>query len=275
MLSRKEKIGASLFGFTVSTVLVLYAVLTSDSSTAVIGLIFVPVYGALAALLALGALYLWKKNQFTRLLLVILMSLSAAAYYRKHSMMRQATDPQAEAATLTTLTQSWIPFGRQDVLLALAGNPAAPGELLHELSQLPDSSIQGAVAQNPATGMATLNMLLQKPKDYYLFGALALNPNLTESQIDIILQVDSAMFPSPTEYRLYQNSVLGPLARHPNLSEVQFQTLLNWPQPEYFLVYGLIESGRADCAWLQKQATERTDALQGNASTQLQEQNCQ
>lgn len=222
MLSKKEKIGASLFGFTVATAYVLYAVFTSSSSTAAIGLIFIPVYGGAAALLALGALYLWKKNTYTRILLAIFITFTAAAYYHKQSLIRQAKDPQTEAVVLTAIPRQWIPFGRHDVLVALAGNQAAPGELLHELSQLPDSEVQGTVAQNPSTAAATLNMLLQKPKDYYLFGALALNPNLTQLQIDSILQVESAMFASPTEYRLYQNSVLGPLARHPNLSETQF-----------------------------------------------------
>lgn len=274
MITRKEVFLSAALGFTLATAWILYAVFTSTSSTAPVGLVFIPIYGTAAAILAITSYYLVKRSWPTRILWLLAVALLGAGFYRKHTLLRTATDPAASAQALFEVFEAPVLFGQEDILVALAQNPAAPPELLRELARRPERPVLIKVAGNGHTDPATLETLAQMDFSYDIHTGLAHNPNLNQAQIDRLLSARPGDFKSPEEYGLYQTFVLATLARRPLLSDPDFQVLLHWPDPEYFLVYGLIESGRADCEWLHRQATVRTDALQGNASSQLAKQNC-
>ena len=131
-------------GFLCATAWVLYAVFTSTSSTAVIGLLFVPVYGVLAAVIGWAVVYVgfsfadaisgrqsWRSGHMlaaSMLLAMALLVISALLLFR--NALAVAGNPQATPEMLLEISQSWLPLGRRDVDEALLKNPATPTVVL-------------------------------------------------------------------------------------------------------------------------------------------------
>lgn len=272
-LSRKEKIISSVLGFLSACAYLLYVIFSSSNSTAAIGLLFIPVYGALGALVFCAAYYLAKKNLRTRLILCIVVFVFGGGYFYKQHTLAKAQSAGLSAEQYESIRKNYFGFDRQAILVALAANPHAPAELFEALVT-EGPPVRRALAGNPAVPLRLLEDLSQAPLSYDLHSALAANPVINQKIIDRLLSVVAKDFSSATEYELYQTYVLGPLARHKNLNSEDFIKLTQWPQPEYFLVYGLIESGRASCEFLRDLSLKTYEVLRQNARSQLKEQGC-
>lgn len=273
-LSQKEKLVSAVIGFVIGACFVLYAVVVSTNSTASIGLLFIPVYGAFGALLSLVGYWSLKADWLTRFIFILISLVLGFGYYEKSENLKSASDPQTPASYLVDLAQTRMLFSKEDILMALAENPSSPPELLQKLSANESISIRAKVAANPSTDLDVLSRLGQEKLSYILHAALASNPNVPQAVVDRILSAVSSDFSSETEYKLYQTYVLGKLARLSKLSYQDFVKITQIKNPEYFLVFGIIESGRADCDLLRRYRDGEYGALRGNADSQLKKQGC-
>lgn len=273
-LSKKELIRSAVFGFLLGSIYVLFGILSSTNSTAIVGVLFIPFYGSAGAVLSVLAYYCIKQNWLTRSVFAVVLVVLIFGFYERNENLKSASDAGTPASYLVDLAQSKMLFGKESVLLALAANPSSPADLLKKLWDQGSATVRSTIAENPSAPTAFLVQISYEKFNYILHGALALNPNLPEMAIKRLLSAEPSDFSSTTEYKLYQTYVLGPLARHPQLKTEDFMKLTKIQNPEYFLVYGIIESGRADCNLLRTYRDGEYGALNGNAQSQMVKQNC-
>ncbi|QOJ19640.1 MAG: hypothetical protein HRU77_02345 [Gammaproteobacteria bacterium] len=110
-------------GFIGAAVYIVHAVFTSDSSTAAIGLIFIPVYGFPAAGAGWALVYTifalldlssgrssWKsKNVRIATVFVGVFSFAGFSFFVQHSALSVAKHPDSTPQALEEISQRWIP----------------------------------------------------------------------------------------------------------------------------------------------------------------------
>jgi hypothetical protein len=168
-------------GFLIATAWVLYAVFTSTSSTAPIGLILIPIYGVMAALIGCAVVYVgfvavdviagrlnWGSVRvLTASAFVAVAVLFGGAVFLYRDALAIAENPQSPPAELMAVSQRWIPLWRMEVFLALAKNPATPGVLLTAMSEQKESpALVSMIGANPGTPVATLEKIVAGSRSY-------------------------------------------------------------------------------------------------------------
>ena len=142
MQNRKVIMKASAYsGFVIMAAFIVHAVFTSSSSTAAIGLIFIPLYGFLGAGVCWALVYsafalydlrsgniAWNsRNVLFALVFSALCLLAGAGLFLQQSALSVATNPTSTGQALEEISQRWIPWGRREVDIALAQHPAIDG----------------------------------------------------------------------------------------------------------------------------------------------------
>lgn len=277
-------------GFFCATAWVLYAVFTSTSSTAAIGLLFVPVYGLLAAVIGWAAVYAgfsvadvmagrqsWRSGRMlaASLILVLALSVISALLLLRHALA-VARDPQAMPDMLLEVSQSWLPLGRESVLNALAQNPSTPASLLETMAGQDSYALVSLVGANPGTPLRVLEKIAGGARNYERVGGLATNPRITPDIAGRLADVGPADFRDALEYRLYQTFVLAALARNPVTPQAVFDRLAAHEKPEYFLAVAIIYADRASCAQIARAGESGGDnpVLRSTAQSQLKKRGC-
>jgi hypothetical protein len=276
-------------GFLCATAWVLYAVFTSTSSTAAIGLLFVPVYGVLAAVIGWAVVYVgfsfadaisgrqpWRSGHMlaaSALLAIVLLVISALLLFR--NALAVAGDPQATPDMLMEISQSWLPLGRRDVDEALLKNPATPAAVLVAVVDAGRDnylvSLAGAHANTP---LASLEKIAAGPLTYDRVAGLAGNAHLTPAMAQRLADVSRGNFPGEVEYKLYQSIVLAALARNPAVPQDIFDRLAAREAPEYFLSVAIVYSNRASCAQIARVAQSGNEVLRNTAQSQMKQRGC-
>jgi len=277
-------------GFLIATAWVLYAVFTSDSSTAAIGLIFVPLYGGLAALigcvvvyvgftaadvlaarLAWGSVHVLVASAFVAV--AVLFGGSVLLY---RDALALASDAQSRPEDLMAVSQRWLPLWREDVIFALANNPATPGNLLSAMAAQDSHHLVSLVGANPNTPLAALEQIAAGPRSYERVAGLAENPRITPAIAGRLAGVQPGDFRGDLEYRLYQTFVLAALARNPATPQAVFDRLAVLDKPEYFLAVAIIYAERATCAQIARAGETGGDnqVLRSTALSQLKKRGC-
>lgn len=276
-------------GFLCATAWVLYAVFTSTSSTAAIGLLFVPVYGVLAAVIGWALVYIgfsfadavsgrqsWRSGHMLAasvLLAIALLVISALLLFR--NALAVANDPQATPEMLLEISRAWLPLGRGDVNEALLKNPATPAAVLTAVVDAGHDnylvSLAGAHANTP---MAALEKIAAGPLTHDRVAGLAGNVHLTPAMAQRLANVNRGNFPGDVEYKLYQSIVLAALARNPATPQDVFDRLAARGKPEYFLAVAIVYSKRASCAQIARVAQSDNDVLRNTAQSQMKERGC-
>ncbi|MBI3543194.1 MAG: hypothetical protein HY075_07970 [Deltaproteobacteria bacterium] len=279
---------AAAAGFSAAAACVLYAVFTSKSSTAAVGLLFVPVYGAAAGALsyavAFAVLHVRAIARRERSVLstgtllatatLALVGWGALCYALRASSLAIAGNPVSSEAALREQRARWLPWGRADVDLALAKNPGTPVALLDLLAREGNASVAAAVAENASTPVATLEWIASGPRSYDRDGGLARNPNLPPALMEKIASVTLASFQGKVEYELYQTFVLAGLVRHKRLPPALFERLAAWPDPAYFLAVAVVYADASTCTQIARFANSDNAVLASTAAGQLQRKNC-
>ena len=196
-------------GFLCATAWVLYAVFTSTSSTAAIGLLFVPVYGVLAAVIGWAVVYVgfsfadaiagrlsWRSGHVLTasvLLAIALLVISALLLFR--NALAVARDPQTTPEMLLEISQFWLPLGRRDVDTALLKNPAAPAALLKAVVDAgQDNYLVSLAGGHPNTPMAALEKIAAGPRAYDRVAGLAGNARLTPAMAQRLANINRGDF---------------------------------------------------------------------------------
>lgn len=281
----------ALAGFLIATAWVLYAVFSSDSSTAAIGLIFVPLYGGLAALIGCAVVYVgftaadllagrlaWGSVRvLTASAFVALAVLFGGAVFLYRDALAIAENPQSPPDELMAVSQRWIPLWQLEVLLALAKNPATPGVLLTAMAEQKETpALVSMIGANPGTPVATLEKIAAGPRSYERVAGVAENPQITLAIAERLANVASKDFRDELEYKLYQTFVLAALARNPSTPQPVFERLAGWDKPEYFLAVAVIYAERASCAQIARagETGGENAVLRNTAQSQLKRRGC-
>lgn len=281
----------ALAGFLIATAWVLYAVFTSDSSTAAIGLIFVPLYGGLAALIGCAVVYVgftaadvlgerlaWGSVRvLTASAFVAVAVLFGGAVFLYLDALAIAENPQSPPDELMAVSQRWIPLWQLEVFLVLAKNPATPGPLLTAMAEQKESpALVSMIGANPGTPVATLEKIAAGSRSYERVAGIAENPQITSAIAERLANVARKDFRDDLEYKLYQTFVLAALARNPSTPQPVFERLAGWDKPEYFLAVAIIYSDRASCAQIARagEAGGDNELLRTTAQSQLRRRGC-
>lgn len=276
-------------GFLIATAYMLYLVFVSTNSTAAIGLIFIPVYGAVAAIGGYAVVYigfavadmlagrlLWSSGRgllASALIVVALLFGGAVLLYR--NALAVASDPQSQPDALMAVSQRWIPLRRENVIVELAKNPATPGKLLTAIAEAgQNSQLVSLVGANPGTPLPTLEMIAAGPRNYERVAGLAENRRITPAIVERLANVARSDFRDDVDYRLYQTFVLAELARNPATPQPVFDRLAARDRPEYFLAVAVIYADRATCAQIVRVAEKGGEVLRNTAQSQLQKRGC-
>ncbi len=281
----------ALFGFLIATAWVLYAVFISTSSTAPLGLILIPFYGALAAFGGYAVVfvaYTWADVLAGRLpwrsvpgfwaaALVVATLLFGGAVLLYRDALAIASNPQSPPDELMAVSQRWIPQWRVEVFVALAQNPSSPGVLLAAMAEQRESNaLVSLVGANPGTPVATLEKIVAGSRSYERVAGVAENSQITPAIAERLANVMPKDFRDDLEYRLYQTFVLAALARNPATPQPVFDQLASRYNPEYFLAVAIIYSDRASCAQIARagEAGGDNEVLRTTAQSQLRRRGC-
>ena len=290
--SRKPVYALGAFaGFLLATVFVVYAVFASTNSTAAIGLILIPVYGVIAALIGCAVVYTgfaaadvmadrltWRSPQaLTASVFVAVALLFGAAVLLYRDALAVASNPDSSPDQLMAVSQRWIPLWRVEVFVALAQNPSSPGVLLAAMAEQRESNaLVSLVGANPGTPVATLEKIVAGSRSYERVAGVAENSQITPAIAERLANVMPKDFRDDLEYRLYQTFVLAALARNPATPQPVFDQLASRYNPEYFLAVAIIYSDRASCAQIARagEAGGDNEVLRTTAQSQLRRRGC-
>ena len=290
--SRKPVYALGAFaGFLLATVFVVYAVFASTNSTAAIGLILIPVYGVIAALIGCAVVHTgfaaadvmadrltWRSPQaLTASVFVAVALLFGAAVLLYRDALAVASNPDSSPDQLMAVSQRWIPQWRVEVFVALAQNPSSPGVLLAAMAEQREShALVSLVGANPGTPVATLEKIVAGSRSYERVAGVAENSQITPAIAKRLANVMPKDFRDDLEYRLYQTFVLAALARNPATPQPVFDQLASRYNPEYFLAVAIIYSDRASCAQIARagEAGGDNEVLRTTAQSQLRRRGC-
>jgi hypothetical protein len=276
-------------GFLIAAAWVLHAVFTSSSSTAAIGLIFVPFYGLGGALLGCAVAYVGfalsdalagRKAWHSAPVLVSGLLLAAAALFASALLQQRhalavASDPRATPEMLEEISRSWIPLWRRNVDIALIKNPAAPAALLTAVVEDGrDGYLVSLAGAHPHTPLPVLEKIAAGPLGYERMGGLATHPRITPAMVERLANVSRGDFQHDVEYKLYQTYVLAALLRNPAISQDAFDRIAARESPEYFLAHAVLRSPRASCRQVARAGSTGGEVLHNTALSELKRRGC-
>ena len=278
-------------GFLLATVFVVYAVFTSTSSTAPIGLILIPFYGAIAALVGCAVVYVglvvadviagqlaWGSARvYTASVFLAIAVLFGGAVLLYRSALSVAEDPQSSPDELMAVSQRWVPLWGEEVFVALAKNPATPATLLTAMAEQNGSpGLVSLVGANPGTPVAVLEKIAAGHRGYERVAGVAENLKITPSIAERLAGITPKDFRDDLEYKLYQTFVLAALARNPSTPQKVFDQLAARDKPEYFLAVAVIYAERASCDQITRagESGGENAVLRSTAQSQLKRRGC-
>lgn len=282
---------AALAGFLLAAAWIVYTVFTSKSSTAAIGLLFIPFYGGVVALAMVAAVFAvfalidaragrapwFGMNTVLALVVVTVFAVFAAAVANYRLALALAADPLSSPEQLQALSGRWIPLGHQQVEEALYSNPAVPAALLAQaLASAPRNRIVSLIGAHPNAGIDVLGRIAAGAREYDRVWGVAANPRITPDIATHLADVSARDFPGDLEYKLYQSQVLSRLAGNPATPRAVFDRLAAWPSPEFHLAVAVIYSPHASCEQIRRAGdTERgNDVLKNTAQGQRNKRRC-
>lgn len=281
-------VAGAVAGFAAGAALLLHAVFTSTRSTAAIGLLFVPLYGVLGALVGGAAVHVglaaadlaagriaWRSG--SALAAVVLFAgglLFGSAWLQQRHALAVAGNPQATPEMLQEISAAWIPLWRHDVDSALARNPATPAALLAALAGSADGHLVALAGAHPGTPLPVLESIAAGTYDYERMSGLAKNPRITRPMAERLAAAVRGDFPGDVEYRLYQTYVLASLAGNPATPQDVFDRIAAREAPEYFLAVAIIYAKRSTCAQIARAGSTGSEVLHNTAQSQLRQRGC-
>lgn len=265
MQNRKTILKAGAYaGFLGAVVFIVYAVFTSDSSTAPIGLLLIPVYGLPSAGAGWALVYAtfalldlrsgkasWRsKNIHLAAVFLVAFLLIGLGFFVQQSALSVAQDSTSTPQALEEISQRWIPWGRRYVDIALAQHPLTPVAILETLAESGDDAVAQQVGANPSAPLATLARIAAGPLTYERVAGLARNHNISRVIMEklIVATMSETNVTDSVRHGLYKTYVLSALAANASLPQDLFDRLATTDSPTHFLVLAIINAPNANCA---------------------------
>lgn len=277
---------AGFIGFVLVAITFLSVIFKSKSSTASIGILFIPIYGSLGALAAMALYFVAETIKETiaknikppriaiSAVIVLLFSCLIYAWQIREISLAELKNPKTSPEEIRKINERFIPFRRLDIQYATARNSKTPLDMLKKLVDGGNLYIQSLVASNFATPVELLEQIGKGPLSYENMSGLAVNPKTPVHIMERLIDVSEKDFKSPTEYKLYQSYVLGGLARNRSLPKNLYQKLVDWKNPEHFLKVGVIYSQQATCPVLKKYLSDENPTIVSTANGVATRLNC-
>lgn len=276
----------SLIGTALGAVFVVWAVFSSKSSTAPVGLILIPVYALMGAALGVGLAYVAETIRGLRrgqvgfhkvtLSLAILTAIGICGWgwASRHQALASLKSSSLATEELRALYFKSYLFGRPEVVNAIAEHPNASPELLDEIAHREKDYVRALVSGNENASPQLITEIASAPPSYERHFGAARNPKTPIAVFEKLLNISEKDFPGLSEYRLYQTFVLGPLAKNPALPKELFAKLASWEKPEYFFAVGIVQSPHASCEQIARFTSDQNQVLASTAQSAAREKNC-
>jgi hypothetical protein len=250
-------IGGALFSF-----YLIVEIFRSTSSTAAIGILFLPFFAALGGL-AGGVLgfvidsttqVLQKKitpfswQMLVTYFVVIAVGFGSVRWQKESAVLEKLKGSQVSEQELIELYYGKHLFYPDSILQEIIRSPKIPLEVQKAILAGGKPGLLGRLAENPNIAEEIFSDIALMKPDYQTHYAVAESPKLKAAQMEHLLVTEVNRFPSSTEFHLYQTYVLAKLVKRQELTEAQFRKVVGIPEPETFLLYALLESPYLRCA---------------------------
>lgn len=214
--STKIGLGIGLIGAIAISILIVFTILRSTSSTAAIGFVFIPVYFVIAFVgffiwgYSLGYIKIWLASAIrifnfkivfaflVSILIAVLLVVELGKGLLLPSAVSQIHDMNTNQELVNAFENSYFKSNKF-VLGAIAQNPAASSELLDRIAKFSDPSLHHAMG-------SLFPVLGDNRKGLAVMRLVVKNPNVSASTIEYLANT------SQTAY------VLGDIAGHPKTS---------------------------------------------------------
>jgi hypothetical protein len=250
-------------GFAGAAIFIVQAVFTSTSSTAAIGLIMIPFYGFPAAGAGWALVYSafalldlrsgkasWNSRnvQFAAVFLTVLL-LAGLVFFVQQCALAVAKNPASAPQALEAVSQSWIPWGRREVEIALAQHPSTPPAMLERLAMSGDDAVVQRAGANANMPLAALEGIAAGPLTYERVAGLAGNQKISRAIMEklIAAAMNDSHAADPVRQGLYKTYVLSALAANAAIPQDLFDRVAAGDSPTHFLVLAVINAPRASC----------------------------
>ena len=281
-------------GFMGAAMFVVHAVFTSNSSTAAIGLLFVPVYGFLGAGLCWALVYSafalydlscgyasWNsRHVLFALMFLLLLMITGWCFFIQQSALSVAKNKNSTVQALAEINQRWIPWGRREVDIALAQHPSTPQSILAMLAESSDDAIVQQVGTNTSTPLAILEKIATGSLTYDRVAGLAGNRNSSRKIMEqlIAAAMSGDNHTDAVHRSLYKTYVLAALAANTALPQDLFDRLAAIDSPTHFMVLAIINAPAAGCEQISRlldsESSLENVALYNAILNKLNDKNC-
>ncbi len=264
-MKNKTPIFFSILGALLGGVYLVVGIFQSTSSTAAVGLILLPVFVLIGALVGyfLGfvldsfqlllrrkiRLFSWRI--FLSLLGIILFSFGLTLRQQEKLLLKRLQEGSVSTNELPEIFRGKYSFFSKEIRTKILSLPNLPIEIQNEVLESGSKDDIGLLGQNQDVDLTILEKIVSLDPHYAVHFGAAENTKLKPSLLDRLLVVDAQRFPSETEFHLYQTFVLANLVKRNDFTSAQFQLLSKIKHPETFLLYAMLDSPYLTCGHFQ------------------------
>jgi len=175
--------------------------------------------------------------------------LAGLGFFVQQRALAIAKNPASAPQALEAVSQSWIPWGRREVEIALAQHPSTPPAMLERLAMSGDDAVVQRAGANANMPLAALEGIAAGPLTYERVTGLAGNQKISHAIMEklIAAAMNDSHAADPVRQGLYKTYVLSALAANAALPQDLFERVAAGDSPTHFLVLAVINAPRASC----------------------------
>ena len=247
-----------ILGGVLSSVYLIFQILNSTSSTAGVGLLFLPVFFVGGGVLLSLPFWVFRLGRVFRqtgalrvlgaMLLIVgsvfMLAWVGLSHHLSLKFVRESGRTSSELARVVLSRPFW---GHERLLEEILRHPAVDQGLLETIwsSSRATGAIRNQVLAHPAAHKDWMLSVILARVDYSAYAAIASNPNLNAETLRELAN-RSLAYEGP-ERKLIHTYVLAELIRREDLPDDLRQNILQVQNPEYFLVFALAQSPQITC----------------------------
>jgi hypothetical protein len=272
---------SALLGCAIAVYYLVQSVSVAKNSTAALGYLLIPFFGAIGAAIAVALVYLaftakdlllkqeriLSRKMFLSFAIILVFALLATAWKQREEALLIAKNQKATPQELGELDSRIILFGASEVREALAKHPNTPLSVLEKFARSSNDRLVSFVGANPSTPDALLDEIVQGPLSYTRLNGPSMNPKLSRQSMERLIAVEPSDFPGDLEYRLYQSYVLANLARQLGLPKDLYDRLAA-------LAAMVIYSPHASCEQIARFLPNKDTGIANTAESEYKKRGC-
>ncbi len=250
-----------LIGALSACVYLVFGIVRSTSSTAAVGILFLPFFAALGGLAGgiVGFVVdsLWQVCQKKISLLswqillslgvVVLAVMSSVRWNKERAILERIEKSEVSEQELVELYGEKYLFFPDSILQEIIKSPKITVDIQKSILASGNLGHIGRLAENANIADEVFMEIVKLAPSYQVHYAVAGSPKLNAAQVEHLLINEASRFASVTEFQLYQTYVLTKLVNRKDLTPEQFRKIVTIAKPEAFLLYALLASPHLGC----------------------------